>query len=220
MSKIVVYGVDESPPVRACLLTLKALELPFEYKVVDLAGGENRSPEYLKLNPLGTVPVLDDKGTVIYDSHAICSYLCDKYAKTDALYPKDLVKRAGVNQRLFFDASVIYRSVWNVAIGFWRSGHTVVEKEKVDNIHDALRQTELLLEKSYIAGDTLTIADLCCAPTVSAVAVAVDLNADRYPKITAWLARLGQLPYFEEFNNVGAKRYTDFMRSKWTKIEE
>ncbi|EDV98897.1 glutathione S-transferase 1 [Drosophila grimshawi] len=219
MSKITLYGVDISPPVRACLLTLKALELPFEYKVLNLAGGENRSPEYLKLNPLGTVPVLDDKGTVIYDSHAICSYLCDKYAKTDALYPKDLVKRAGVNQRLFFDASVLYKSVWNVAIGFWRSGHTVVEKEKVDNIHDALRQTELLLEKSYIAGDTLTIADLCCAATVTSMSLVFDIDPQQYPKITAWLARLGQLPYFEKFNNVGAKQYTGLMRSKWTKVE-
>lgn len=219
MSKIILYGVDLSPPVRACLLTLKALEVPFEYKEVAL-GTETQTPEYLKKNPQGTVPLLDDNGTYIWDSHAICSYLSDKYGKTDTLYPKDLVKRAAVNQRLFFDASVIYMSLWNVSVQFWRKGFTEVPKEKVDNIHEALRLTERFLEgKTYITGDTLTIADFCCAATVSSLPAVVDIDPKVYPNVTAWLDRLNQLPYFAEANNVGAAKYNGFMRSKWTKIE-
>lgn len=219
MSKIVLYGVDLSPPVRACLLTLKALEVPFEYKEVAL-GTETQTPEYLKKNPQGTVPLLDDNGTYIWDSHAICSYLSDKYGKTDSLYPKDLAKRAAVNQRLFFDASVIYMSLWNVSVQFWRKGITEVPKEKVDNMHEALRLTELFLDgKTYITGETLTIADFCCAATVSSIPAVIDIDPKVYPKVTAWLARLNQLPYFAEANNVGATKYNGFMRSKWTKIE-
>ncbi|KAH8411929.1 hypothetical protein KR222_002520, partial [Zaprionus bogoriensis] len=220
MSGIVLYGVDMSPPVRAVLLTLKALELPYEYKEVAL-GTENLKPEYLKKNPQGTVPTLEDNGSFIWDSHAICSYLVDKYGKSDALYPKDLVKRAAVDQRLFFDASVIYMSLWNVSIRFWRKGITEVPKEKVDNIRDALKTTDLFLDgKTYIAGDTLTIADFCCAATVSSLPAVLDIDAKLYPNVTAWLARLNQLPYFEEANNVGATKYNTFMRSQWTKIEQ
>ncbi|EDW64633.1 glutathione S-transferase 1 [Drosophila virilis] len=219
MSKIVLYGIIMSPPVRACLLTLKALELPFEYKEIKLAEGETRTPEYLKKNPQGTVPLLDDNGVLVWDSHAICMYLCDKYAKTDALYPKELVKRTGVNQRLFFDASVIYKALWNVSSAFWMRGLTEVSKEKTDNVHEALRLTEVLLDKPYIAGDSLTIADFCCGATVSSLPAVFDIDPQRYPKITAWLARLGELAYFEEANNVGAKQYATFMRSQWTKVE-
>lgn len=40
----------------------------------------------------------------MWDSHAIVCYLVGKYGKTDELYPKDLVKRERVDQRLYFDA--------------------------------------------------------------------------------------------------------------------
>lgn len=219
MSKIVLYGIDMSPPVRACLVTLKALEVSFEYKVINLGTGENRTPEFLKMNPQGTVPVLDDNGIIVTDSHAICIYLCEKYAKTDALYPKDLLKRTEVNQRLFFDASVIYKALWNVSSVFWMRGITEVTKERTDNVHGALRLTETLLEKPYIAGDTVTIADFCCAATVSSVPAVFDIDEQKYPRITTWLARLSELPYFEKYNNTGAKEYSTFMRSQWTKVE-
>ncbi|XP_062142881.1 glutathione S-transferase 1-like isoform X2 [Drosophila sulfurigaster albostrigata] len=219
MSKIVLYGIDMSPPVRAVLLTLKALELPFEYKEVQL-GVQNRTPEYLKMNPQGTVPVLDDNGTYIHDSHAICIYLCEKYAKTDAIYPKDLVKRTVVNQRLFFDAAVLYKALWNVSSSFWQSGITVVVKEKTRNVHAALQLTEdLLADNLYIAGDALSIADLCCVATVSSVPAVLDIDPVKYPKVTAWLERLKKLPYYEEANNVGATKYNTFMRSTWTSVE-
>ncbi|KAH8263238.1 hypothetical protein KR044_006437, partial [Drosophila immigrans] len=219
MSKIVLYGVDLSPPVRAVLLTLKALQLPYEYKEVQL-GVENRTPEFLKMNPQGAVPVLHDNGTYIHDSHAICIYLCEKYAKSDAIYPKDLLKRTVINQRLFFDASVLYKALWNVSSSFWMDGLTVVSKEKTRNVYTALQLTEdLLANNPYIAGDALSIADLCCAATVSSLPAILDIDPVKYPKVTAWLARLNKLPYFEEANNVGVNKYNTFMRSTWTSIE-
>ncbi|TMW39389.1 hypothetical protein DOY81_015531, partial [Sarcophaga bullata] len=66
---------NASPPVRACLLTLKALNLPFEYKRMNLMEKEHFSQEYLKKNPQHTVPLLDDDGHYIWDSHAIIAYL-------------------------------------------------------------------------------------------------------------------------------------------------
>ncbi|XP_030382874.1 glutathione S-transferase 1-like [Scaptodrosophila lebanonensis] len=220
MTKLVLYGMDPSPPVRACLLTLKALELPYEYVEVNLAAGEHRNPEFLKKNPQGTVPLLEDNGALIYDSHAICGYLVDKYSKSDELYPRDLVKRAAVNQRLYFDASIIFMSLRNVSAAFFHKGITVVPKEKTDLIHEALALTETFLaDKPYIVGSTLTIADFCCAATVSSLPAVVDIDPQRYPKITAWLARLGQLPYFEEGNGVGVKKYITMMRNYLTDIQ-
>jgi len=96
MSGIVLYGLDISAPVRSCQLTLRALELEYEFKEVDLLAGEHRKEEFLKKNPQHTVPLLDDNGVLVWDSHAIVCYLVGKYAKSDELYPKDLVKRAQV----------------------------------------------------------------------------------------------------------------------------
>ena len=50
---------------------------------VDLANGAQKKPEFLALNPLGQVPVLDDNGTVIADSNAILVYLARKLDRQD-----------------------------------------------------------------------------------------------------------------------------------------
>ncbi|XP_033154149.1 chitinase-like protein Idgf5 [Drosophila mauritiana] len=117
--KLILYGMDISPPVRACKLTLRALKLDYEYKEMDLLAGDHFKDEFLKKNPQHTVPLLEDNGALIWDSHAIVCYLVDKYAKSDELYPRDLVLRARVDQRLFFDASILFMSLRNVSIPFF-----------------------------------------------------------------------------------------------------
>ncbi|XP_052839693.1 LOW QUALITY PROTEIN: glutathione S-transferase 1-like [Drosophila gunungcola] len=216
---IVLYGVDLSPCVRAVKLTLKVLNLDYEYKEVNLQTGEHLKEEFLKKNPQHTVPVLDDNGTFLWDSHAIATYLVDKYGKTDELYPKDLVKRAIINQRLFFDASVIFASLANVSGPFWRSGIKDVPQEKLDTIHRGLALLETFLVSSpYLAGDSLTLADLCTGPTVSSLPAAVDIDPAVYPKVTAWLERLDKIPHYKEINEAPAHTYVTFLRSQWIKL--
>ncbi|XP_017077480.1 glutathione S-transferase 1-like [Drosophila eugracilis] len=218
-SGIVLYGADLSPCVRTVKLTLKVLNVDYQYKEVNLQAGEHLSEDFIKKNPQHTVPTLDDNGSFLWDSHAIVTYLVDKYAKTDELYPKDLVKRAIINQRLFFDASVLFASLANVSGPFWTKGVTVVPQDKLDAIHRGLSLLETFLGNNlYLTGDSLTLADLCTGPTVSALPAAVDIDAAVYPKVTAWLDRLNQLPYYKEINEAPAKGYVDFLRSKWTKL--
>lgn len=108
MTKPILYGIYVSPPVRSVLLVAKAIGLDLEFREVNLGSGENKTPEYLEKNPQHTVPTLDDNGNIICDSHAIVTYLIGKYGKDDSLYPKDLYKRALVDQRLHFDSGVLF----------------------------------------------------------------------------------------------------------------
>ncbi|XP_016984883.1 glutathione S-transferase 1-like [Drosophila rhopaloa] len=216
---VVLYGTDWSPYVRAISLTLKVLNLDHEFREVDLKMGENLTPEYLKMNPQHTVPVLDDNGTYLWDSHAIATYLVDKYGKSDEMYPKDLVKRAIINQRLFFEASVISPSYFDVVRPFWFSGVTVVPQEKLDTIHRGLKLLETFLDSTtYLAGHSLTLADLVTGPTVSALRAAVDIEPGAYPKITAWLDRLNQISWYKEINEGPVQDYVAFLRKAWTKL--
>lgn len=59
-------------------LVLRELDLPFELKLVDRANAAHKSPEYLKLNPNGLIPVLVDGDLVLYETAAIVLYLVDK----------------------------------------------------------------------------------------------------------------------------------------------
>lgn len=69
-----------------------------------------------KINPQHTIPVLNDDGFILGDSHAIMCYLSEKYGKNDALYPKDLRKRAVVNQRLYFDTGILFATLRSITV--------------------------------------------------------------------------------------------------------
>lgn len=75
---LTLYYTELSPPVRASLLTIKALGLNVDLKPVNLMTGEHLTPEYLQKNPFHTVPTLEDGEFTIWDSHAINSYLVGK----------------------------------------------------------------------------------------------------------------------------------------------
>ncbi|EPE33962.1 Thioredoxin-like protein [Glarea lozoyensis ATCC 20868] len=67
------------------------LELALEYKhiPIDISKGEQKHPSYMKMQPFGKVPVLDDDGLVIYESRAICRYLARKYQSGTKFMPDD-----------------------------------------------------------------------------------------------------------------------------------
>lgn len=86
MIKLYTYPASSnSRKVRVVLLE-KGLE--FERVTIDLSKREQKSPEYLKIHPFGTVPALDDEGFVVYDSTMINEYLEDEYPYPP-LMPKD-----------------------------------------------------------------------------------------------------------------------------------
>lgn len=219
MSGIILYGHDISPAVRACLLTLKALELKFEYKHVDLLEGEQLTNDFINHNPQHTVPTINDNGVWLWDSHAICAYLVDKYSKDDSLYPRDLVLRARVHQRLFFDASILFMSLRVITLPMFKNNVSIVPREKTQGIIEGYTLLEQFLKDGpYLAGDCLTIADHCCVATASSLGGVVKLDPQKYPNVSAWMERMKKLPYYEEANGLGCKKYTDILRKRLTAI--
>lgn len=59
---------------------LEEIGTPYENKFLDINKGELKTPEYLKINPMGRVPTIIDGDTIMFESAAICLYLADKYS--------------------------------------------------------------------------------------------------------------------------------------------
>ena len=72
---------------------LKELDAPHEQIVVDFMAGENNSPEYRAINPMGKVPTLVDGDAVVTETAAICAYLADKFADKGLAPPPGSTQR-------------------------------------------------------------------------------------------------------------------------------
>ena len=81
-------------------MLLEELGAPFELVLVDRANAAHRSPEYLKLNPNGQIPVLVNGNFVLYETAAICLYLADMHPEARLAPPLQTNERAHFYQWL------------------------------------------------------------------------------------------------------------------------
>lgn len=145
---------------------LEELGLPYTLHKLDLAKGEQRTPEFLAINPAGQVPAVHDDatGTKIGQSCGILIYLADKSGK---LMPA--AKKADVLRWVAYAASDVSGAV-GVYIGFTRSSLTekpaAVGDWLASRVIGALGQAEKALSdgRAYLVGDEFTIADIAFAP--------------------------------------------------------
>ncbi|KAJ6642013.1 Glutathione S-transferase 1, isoform C [Pseudolycoriella hygida] len=220
-SKPILYYINRSPPCRAVLMAAKYIGVELDLKIIDSRKGENRTPQFLKMNPQHTVPVLDDNGALILDSHAICSYLSEKYAKDDKLYPKDLVKRALVDARLHFDTGFLFARLRAFVEPIFYFGCTEISQERSDYFKMTLPIVEAFLENcQYVCGNDITLADFCFISTLSSVDRIIGIDAEKYPKTTDWMRRMSQLPDYENLNGEGASILQDAILAKIKENQE
>jgi glutathione S-transferase len=81
-------------------IVLEEIGVPYELVLVDRANAAHKSPEYLKLNPNGQIPVLTDGGFVVYETAAICLYLADRFPGKRLVPPLGTPERAHFYQWL------------------------------------------------------------------------------------------------------------------------
>jgi glutathione S-transferase len=169
----------------------------FELITVDMAKGAQKSPEFLRLNHLGQVPVLDDDGIIIADSNAILVYVARKLGRTDWL-PDIPADEAAVQRWLSVAAGQIAYgpAAARLATLF---GAKLNLQEAIDRAHAILKIIDQeLAERVWIALDRPTIADVAL---YSYIARAPEGNVDlsRYPAVNRWLGQIEALPGFIPF---------------------
>jgi len=180
-----LYYLPGSAPCRAVQMAAKAVGVDLNLKLLNLMAGEHLKPEFLKINPQHVIPTLVDEGFTLWESRAILVYLVEKYAKTDSLYPKCPKKRGLINQRLYFDLGTLYQrfSDYYYPQIFAKAP---ADPEKLQKLKDAAGFLDTFLEgQTYAAGDTLTVADISLAATVSTLDVA-GFDLTKYPNISKW----------------------------------
>lgn len=180
-----------TPNGRKPLIALAELDAPYELRWVDLRAGEQKSPEFLALNPNRKIPVLEDDGLVIWESGAILLYLAEKFGK---LLPKSPKGRWEAIQHTFFQVGGIGPNAGRL-LGEFRKK----PEERSAAVIDAARpevarllgvaDTVLADGREYLAGE-YSIADIMHYAWTRAV---LDANVEGVPtpaRLVAWLDRI------------------------------
>ena len=196
---IKLYTFPPSTNSRKVRIALLEKGLEFERINVDLTKREQKNPEYLKIHPFGQIPALDDEGFVIYDSTVINEYLEDEYPYPP-LMPKDSEGRA--RARLLEDLRDSHFNPYFV--------HIIQEMRKPEGERDAQRIDNAKAEitkcfdrterehqgKEYLAG-TFSLADVAFMSNIELLdRFNIPIDAGKYPKTVAWIARLKARPSF------------------------
>lgn len=86
---------------------LAELDVEHEQIVIDFPNGENNTPAYRAINPMGKIPALVDGGIVVTETAAICAYLADKFPEKGLAPPPDSLERGRYYRYLFFPGTTL-----------------------------------------------------------------------------------------------------------------
>jgi len=189
-----LYLTDGSGNAYKVRILLSLLNVPYEKVVLDTQKKEHKQPAFLKLNPRGEVPVIEDDGVVIWDSAACLVYLARKLGGEKWL-PTAPAAMAEVMQWLALAATEIQCGLQYARRGLRQGRWTLGNQETAPAFgRIALATLEgRVKEHDWLALDRPTIADVACFSYVE-TAPEAGIPLEPYPRVAAWLARCKALP--------------------------
>lgn len=190
--KVHLYTISGNAYKVRILLSL--LNVRYEPVVLDHTRKEQKQPAFLKLNPRGEVPVIEDDGVVIWDSAACLVYVARKFGGEQWL-PTEPAAMAQVMQWIALAATEIQCGLQYARRGARQGRWTLGNLEQAQAFgRIALATMEnRLKDHDWLALDHATIADVACFPYVETAPEAL-IPLEPYTGILAWLARCKALP--------------------------
>lgn len=184
-----IYGSKDSRAKRT-LWMAHELELPYEHIPLHYTSEERLAPEYLRLNPNGTVPCIDDDGTVLFESLAINLYLAQKHAAR-GLWADSPAEQGEILQWTLWAATEAetHARVWYQHTRFLPEAERRPElaEAALQAVHKRLRVLDgVLATRSWLVGERFTVADLNLAAVLQRFK---DMGGDAYAAARDWHQR-------------------------------
>lgn len=205
MNNLHLWGRLNSINVQKVLWLCEDLKIPFDRTDAGMQYGVNKTEAYLQMNPNGLVPVINDNGLVLWESHAILRYLAKKYDATDILYPKSALQSAKVDQWLEWYNTTAWPVMRPLFWGWIRTkpeDRNKVELEKIRvQMSAALKIFDDQLKSTkWVTGDHFTIADL----TLALIAFRwfnLPIEREEYQHLSRWFKQVEQRPGYIKYSS-------------------
>lgn len=200
-----LYDYELSGNCYKVRLLLNILGQSYETQTVDFYPGlEHKSPAFLKLNPLGQLPILEDNGQVISDSAAILTHLARAYDGSNQWYPPE--KAADITKWFAFaDEITATASAARLHDTLFYDLDVEAARAAAHRLFRQLDEHLWFAEQSgydwLIAGTQPTLADIACFPYV---ALSEDGGISRidYPAIRRWCDRVKRIDGFKPMSGI------------------
>lgn len=197
-----LYHLWLSPQSRKVRLVLgeKALEVQLQSELI-----WDRRPDFLSLNPAGTIPVfVDSNGTIVSDHNAICEYLDEAYQQPPIIGHNPADRAEARRIAAWFDTkfdrevtrNLVDEKVMKRFMGMGQPDASAI-RAGIQNIGYHLDYVTWLAERRHwLAGNDLSIADMAAAAHLSCIDYLGDVPWEKYPVAKEWYARIKSRPCF------------------------
>lgn len=199
MSRMRLWGRRNSFNVQKVAWLLAELGLQHDHVEVGGSFGGLGEPEFLRRNPHGRVPVLEDGELVLWESHAILRYLATRYGNS-ALWPTAPGPRALVDRWLDWAQTSLQPAFMDLFWGWYRTPEAARDGARVDaarrrcDTFYGLLDRELA-DRPWLAGDHFTLADIPAGATLYRWH-RIDLPRPALANLSAWYERLAERPAY------------------------
>jgi len=193
---IILYDAIPSSNSDRVKIALHEKGLAYERVTLDLAKKEQKRPEFLKLNPYGKVPVINDNGQILFESCIINEYLDEQYPNPP-LMPKDPYLRGRGRVLVDYALNYLHEPYWALRAEMLRKEserNIAIMEDKRHILRNLLQYLEEALgDKSYFLGE-ISLTDIDVLPRFLRMESYGALPTPSLPRIGAWLQRIEQRP--------------------------
>ncbi|XP_027332785.1 glutathione S-transferase-like [Abrus precatorius] len=178
-----VYGPPLSTAVSRVLACLHEKDIQFQLIPVNMSKGEHKSPDFLKIQPFGQVPAFQDDDISLFESRAICRYICEKYVDkgNKELFGTNPLVKASIDEWLEAEgqnfnppsSTLVFQLAFAPRMKLKQDeGAIKLNQEKLAKVLDVYDKR--LAESRFLAGDHFSLADLSHLPNGHYLLAATD----------------------------------------------
>jgi len=195
-----IWGREDSLSVQKVMWCVRELGIPFEQINAGKQYGVINEPWYLKMNPTGTIPTIDDDGFILWESNAIVKYLCAKHSPGN-LSPVDPHDYADADRWISWQGTTLWPPMRQILLGLVRTPEGQRDNARIDDLVAEVTRYWTVLDgrlkgRKFIMGERFTMADIVFGPHIYRW-FTYPIPRPDLPHLRAWYERFCERPNYQ-----------------------
>ena len=204
-SRPILWGRLNSFNVQKVLFLCEELKVEVDRIDAGMAYGVNKTEAYLKMNPNGLVPTLNDHGFILWESHTILRYMARKFDVAGVWYSSDPQRMSRIDQWLDWTNTTAWPPMRTLFWGWIRVGPQERNLQELESSSlQMIKMFEILDERlsqsTFIAADTMSLADIPLA-LIAYRWFNLPIERPVFSHVNAWYSKMTQTRGFKKYSS-------------------